>query len=121
MYDLNNVMLTLFYVFPLISGKRSNRIDNTAKDVAKFPAKVPAKNTSMARSIGPVPSDCMWCMCVALSGCQIPVPVCHLHGYAVNCGPYRITEIYWKEARKRGSSIIVDGKCHDRKKIHWFH
>ncbi|XP_071492298.1 invertebrate-type lysozyme-like [Diadema antillarum] len=54
----------------------------------------------------PVPEDCLQCMCLALSSrCQMPHPVCSFDVISLLCGPYRIDEPYWIDARLRAGDL----------------
>ena len=56
-------------------------------------------------SAGPVPSNCLHCICIVESGCKMPNPVCRMDVGTLSCGPYQIKEDYWSDARQKGGDL----------------
>ena len=54
---------------------------------------------------GPVPPNCLHCICIVESGCKMPDPVCEMDVYSLSCGPYQIKEPYWQDARQNGGKF----------------
>lgn len=54
-----------------------------------------------------VPRTCLRCICESQPDCpcRMPSPVCQGSGKKRECGPYRITEKYWRQARKKGGQL----------------
>ncbi|XP_072020971.1 lysozyme-like [Amphiura filiformis] len=61
-------------------------------------------------SNGPVPSDCLHCICIVESGCKMPNPLCTMDVGSLSCGPYQIKEGYWTDARLKGGDLDGDWK-----------
>ncbi|XP_033116749.1 lysozyme-like [Anneissia japonica] len=59
----------------------------------------------ISNQIGTVPADCLQCICIVESNCQMPNPVCSMDVGSLSCGPYQIKEAYWIDARLKGGSL----------------
>ncbi|XP_022088600.1 lysozyme-like [Acanthaster planci] len=70
----------------------------------------PCMLTSVNASAGPVPYNCMHCICIVESNCKMPNPVCHMDVGSLSCGPYQIKKAYWNDARLKGGSLMGDWK-----------
>ena len=56
--------------------------------------------------VGPVPDDCLHCICIALAPkCSMPDPICRMDYDSLSCGPYMIKEDYWTDATLKGGDL----------------
>ncbi|XP_071942097.1 lysozyme-like [Antedon mediterranea] len=60
--------------------------------------------------IGTVPNNCMKCICLVESNCQMPNPVCSMDVGSLSCGPYQIKEPYYTDAKLKGKDLDGDWK-----------